>query len=108
MANHEKVRATVRVVADQGASGPQSRVPRPSGEAIHKAARVLSDLGFRVVRCLRFGVEVEGTAEQFRRVLRVDIGETNGFVSPVTDPIQSLKQLVDFVEVVPEPNYYAR
>ena len=86
----------------------ENRVPRPSPRRIEQAASALKALGFNVVGRSRFGLEVEGTPELFRETLHVKLEEgERGFASPVTEPVKSLKNLVDYVELLPRPQYYA-
>ena len=91
-----KIRATLRVVPDQ----TEFAVPRPSPEKMDEVARKLDALGFQVVRRSRFGVDVLGSADQYRQHLKVSIpANQRSFVAAVQD--NALRNLVDFVEVVP-------
>ena len=105
---NRKLRATLRVVVDPTEQEAQYRVPRPSPRRIEQAACALQELGFNVVGRSRFGLEVEGTPELFREALHVPLEKSeHGFASPVTEPVSSLKNLVDYLEILPRPKYYA-
>ena len=101
------LRATLRVVIDRAGSESRSQIPRPSSQQIDQAAGTLGDLGFRVVGRGRFAVEVEGTPDVFRNALHIHVEDTErGLACPIPSPDARLKDLIDFVEILPRPQYY--
>ncbi len=99
--------ATLRVVIDREGSEARLQVPRPSSRQIDQAADTLGELGFRVVGRGRFAVEMEGAPEVFRNALRIHVENTErGLACPIPSPDARLKDLIDFVEILPRPQYY--
>lgn len=91
-----KIRATLRVVPDQTGFA----VPRPSPQKVDEAARKLDALGFKVLHRSRFGVDVLGSPDQYRKHLNVSIPPNQrSFVAAVQD--KTLSNLVDSLEIVP-------
>ena len=68
----------------------------------------MADLGFDVVRVGRFGVSVNADDKRFETVFGVQVPQGTGLVHELHDPPESLRGLVDLLEVVPEPHYFAR
>ena len=94
----EKIRATLRVPADDLSLA----VPRPSSSRMEKAASVLQNLGFDVLHRSRFGIDVEGTPEQYRAHLNVTIPSTpQVFTTKVTPAGEDLKNLIEGIEIIP-------
>jgi hypothetical protein len=95
------IRATVRV------KNTESQSQRPEKQAVESAAKMLKELGFDVLRVGRFGVSIEGADERFSDVFGVQVEPANGLVSKVNPKQRKLADLVDLVEVAPEPKKFA-
>jgi hypothetical protein len=95
-------RATVRVKSpDTGEAG------RPEKQQLESTAKILKGLGFDVLRVGRFGVSIEGSDERFAEVFGVQIPSSKSVVASVHPKQKELADLVDLLEVVPEPKQFA-
>lgn len=92
-------RATVRVRSRTAAE-------RPSVGSVEAAAKLLSELGFGIVRIGRFGISIEGAPETFQSALGVEVRSGKALVAPVRPKSAELANLVDLIEVTPEPSHF--
>jgi hypothetical protein len=94
------VRASVRVV---GVSAGQ-----PSAERARIAGKQLSRLGFEVLRVGRRGISIEGEPTQFEAVFGVHPEPGKALTVEVHPRDAELEDLVDYLEVAPEPVSFGR
>jgi len=92
-----QVTATVRVKVEQGEKPGQAR--------LEEVAKRLQDSGFKVLRIGRFGVSIQGEQSTFARVLGVDAAP-NRALNAKARPEPALHDLIEDVEVAPEPQLY--
>ena len=95
-----QVSATVRV--RPGTAGQE----RPDRARLERAAHLLSQAGFDVLRIARFGVSIRGEDSDFARVLGVKAVPKTALAAPADPPSPELRELVDLVEVTSEPTLY--
>jgi hypothetical protein len=93
--------ATIRV-----RSGDE-RGSRPERSLLERAAELLQESGFRVLRVGRFGVNVQADELAFQRELGVDLRGTGHVVEAPHPRQKELSQLIDLVEVAKEPLPFA-
>jgi hypothetical protein len=94
-----QVSATVRVKPDVLGS-------KPDRAKLEEAARLLKDCGFNILRVGRFGVSIKGEAASFSDVLGVEPKPDKALSAEAHPAQQELRDLVDLVEVTPEPQLY--
>ncbi len=94
--------ATVRVRSDEGASGG-----RPDQARMERAATLLKESGFEVLRIGRFGVNIKGDATAFKRALGVDVSGAKSLVEAPKPAHEELSQLIDLVEIADKPMNFA-
>lgn len=64
-------------------------------------------MGFEVLSRGRFGIVVQADAQLYRETLHVTVDENAPSLSaPVTQPDARLAGLVDYIEVLPQPQYF--
>jgi hypothetical protein len=79
---------------------------KPDRKRLERAASLLEQHGFDVLRIGRFGVSVRGDHTVFSRVLGVDVQIKKSSAAPVGASDPRLHDLVDRVEVASDPNVY--
>jgi hypothetical protein len=94
--------ATVRVRCATDTAGE-----RPDQAKMERAAALLQESGFKVLRIGRFGVNIQGDEQAFQRALGVDISNAKGLVKAPRPPHQELSQLIDLVEITGPPLNFA-
>ena len=94
--------ATVRVRADGG--GAEAR---PDQAKMERAAALLKESGFEVLRIGRFGVNIKGDDQAFKRALGVDVSNAKSLVEAPRPSHQELSQLIDLVEITGKPLNFA-
>jgi hypothetical protein len=90
--------ATVRVRSAGDATGA-----RPEKANMERAADLLRESGFEVLRIGRFGVNIKGDAQAFRRELGVDISKSKSLVEAPKPSREELSKLIDLVEITGQP-----
>jgi len=91
--------ATVRV-----RSATDTATDRPDKADMERAATLLRECGFDVLRIGRFGVNIQGDAGAFQRALGVDVSKSKtGLVETARPSHHELSRLVDTVEIAPPP-----
>ena len=91
--------ATVRV-----RSATDATADRPDKADMERAATLLREHGFEVLRVGRFGVNIEGDASAFQRTLGVDVSKSeNGLVETARPSHHELSRLIDTVEIAKPP-----
>ena len=90
--------ATIRVRPPANVSGQ-----RPARERMERAAELLRQSGFEVLRIGRFGVNVKGDETAFQRELGVDLGQAASIVEAPRPHLKELSQLIDLVEIAAPP-----
>lgn len=93
-----QVSATVMVYGDGDA--------KPEPHQLEKAAKILRENGFDVLRVGRFGVSITGNTEDFARVLGVAPTPGVSMSAPANPNEPSLRELVKSVEVVSKPEMF--
>jgi hypothetical protein len=91
-------KATIRVRTSGDVAGQ-----RPGRAQLERAAKLLQESGFEVLRVGRFGVNVQGDEQAFKRELGVSVQGTKNLVEAPTPHHQELAQLIDLVEVADRP-----
>jgi hypothetical protein len=94
--------ATVRVRPEADAEGG-----RPDQAKMERAADLLKQRGFEVLRIGRFGVNIKGDDQAFQRELGVDVSNAKSVVETPRPAHQELSQLIDLVEVTGKPTNFA-
>ena len=95
------VEATIRVRAASDAAGA-----RPDRPTMERAAELLKNRGFQVLRIGRFGVNVQADEQAFQRELGVRVQGTQPLVEAPKPQHQELSQLIDLVEVTGKPTNF--
>jgi hypothetical protein len=90
--------ATVRVRSATDTAGE-----RPDPAKMERAAVLLQESGFEVLRIGRFGVNIKGDDQAFQRELGVDVSKSENLVEAPRPPHQELSQLIDLVEIAKPP-----
>lgn len=93
--------ATVRVK-------PEAAVPdaRPTRDLLDRAARLLEECGFHVLRIGRFGVSIAGEPATFSRELGVDVEPGKALTEMPKPRHEPLARLIDLVEVTTPPAHF--
>ncbi len=91
------MKATIRV-----RSGSDVEGQRPEPAQMERAAELLQQSGFEVLRVGRYGVNIEGDEQAFKRELGVDT-TGNTLVTAPQAHHEELSQLIDLVEVTGKP-----
>lgn len=91
-------KATVRVSPPNSEPGQ-----RPDREHLERAAQLLKESGFEILRVGRFGVNIQGDEQAFARELGVHLLGQDPLVEPVAAPHRELNSLIDLVEVAGRP-----
>jgi hypothetical protein len=94
--------ATVRVRAGADAEGG-----RPDQAKMERAADLLKQSGFEVLRIGRFGVNIKGDPSAFQRELGVDVSNAKSLVEAPKPSHHELSQLIDLVEIADKPTNFA-
>jgi len=94
--------ATVRVRPEADAAGG-----RPGQAKMERAADLLKQRGFEVLRIGRYGVNIKGDDQAFQRELGVDVSNAKSVVEAPRPAHQELSQLIDLVEVTGKPTNFA-
>jgi hypothetical protein len=94
------VKATIRIRPSSGVAGE-----RPAPEEMRRAAELLQQSGFEVLRVGRFGVNVEGDEHAFQRELGVH-AEGGSLVAAPQVQQHELSELIDLVEVAGKPERF--
>ena len=90
--------ATVRVRSATDTAGE-----RPDPAKMERAAALLQESGFEVLRIGRFGVNIKGDDQAFQRELGVDVSKSGSLVEAPRPPHHELSQLIDLVEFAKPP-----
>jgi len=93
--------ATVRIRADDDTMGG-----RPDQAKMERAAALLKQSGFEVLRIGRFGVNIQGDEQAFQRELGVDVSNAKSLVEAPKPSRQELSKLIDLVEITGKPLNY--
>jgi hypothetical protein len=93
--------ATVRVRTATDAAGE-----RPDQAKMERAAALLAESGFKVLRIGRYGVNIQGDEKAFQSALGVDISNSKSLVEAPRPPHQELSKLIDLVELTAPPQNY--
>jgi hypothetical protein len=96
-----KAKATIRVRPPSEEAGQ-----RPDPDKMDRAAELLQEGGFEVLRKGRFGVNVQGDAHVFQRELGVNIENSKSFVGAPQAPHGELSELIDLVEIAETPQKF--
>ena len=94
--------ATVRVRA-----GADAADGRPDQAKMERAADLLKQSGFEVLRIGRFGVNIKGDPSAFQRELGVDVSSAKSLVEAPKPSHHELSQLIDLVEIADKPTNFA-
>jgi hypothetical protein len=97
--------ATVRVRTATDGKGD-----RPEKADMERAADLLRERGFEVLRVGRFGVNIQGDDGAFQRELGVDVAksaQTGGLVETPRAAHKELSSLIDSVEIAGPPTNFA-
>jgi hypothetical protein len=94
------VTATVRVCPRQQGSD------RPDRESLEEVARILRESGFSILRIGRFGVSIRGEEAEFAMVLGINAEPGKRFSGAPEAINLRLGELIDLVEVAPDPKAY--
>ena len=78
----------------------------PPEELLSRAARLLGQVGFKVLHVGRFGVSVEASPETFASELGLQSVTEQGQVEKPNPRLPELAELVDLLEVTPPPTYF--
>jgi hypothetical protein len=90
--------ATVRVRSATDTAGE-----RPDPAKMERAAALLQESGFEVLRIGRFGVNIKGDDQAFQRELGVDVSKSGSLVEAPRPSHHELSQLIDLVEIAKPP-----
>lgn len=85
---------------------PQGSSNRPSKERIDRAASALEAHGLKVLHQGRFGVSVDAPAECLTEIAGVVVPNNAPVVAKVHPPDKTLADLLESVEVKPQPQLY--
>jgi hypothetical protein len=93
-----EIAATVRVKPESG--------EKPDRQRLEAVAKALQDSGFQVSRIGRFGVTIKGESDTFSKVLGIDAERGQALDAKVKSSRAEFRDLVDGVEIVPDPQLY--
>ncbi len=93
--------ATVRVRATSESAGA-----RPDQASMERAAELLKEGGFEVLRIGRFGVNIRGDDHVFRRELGINVARGGSLVEAPRPSDKELSQLIDLVEITGPPTNF--
>lgn len=94
--------ATVRVRPASDTAGA-----RPDQASMERAAELLRESGFEVLRIGRFGVNIRGDEHVFQRKLGINVKAAGKLVEAPSPSDKELSQLIDLVEITGPPINFA-
>jgi hypothetical protein len=93
--------ATVRVKPQAGVADT-----RPTRDLLARAAKMLEQRGFEILRIGRFGVSIVGEPSTFSRELGVEVIKGGAALNMPKPRYRPLAQLIDLVEVTTPPTHF--
>jgi hypothetical protein len=94
-------KATIRVRAATDAAGG-----RPGRAEMDRAAELLQEGGFEVLRVGRFGLNIQGDEQAFQRELGVNVQGAGNLVETPHPQHEELSKLIDLVEIADKPQSF--